>query len=389
MPITDMIIKSAKPKDKPYKISDEKGMYLFIKPSGGKYFRYKYYFAGKEKVLALGVYPEISLSEARDKRDEARKTLRAGIDPSQAKKDKKLQHMLDHENSFEKVALEWIENKRSSWTPRYERYTKRRLDTNIFPVLGAKPINKIIAPELLAVLREVEKRDALDLSHRLSQMCGQIFRYAITTGRAERDVAADLKGALKTRKKENFSYLKEHELPEFFSRLEAYDGELQTKLGIKLVLLTFVRSAELRGARWSEINFEKAEWRIPPERMKMDELHIVPLSKQALKILKELKQLNGSYPFVFPSWIKPDTAFISENTLLYAIYRMGYHSKATIHGFRATASTTLNEHGFRPDVIERQLAHGERNKVRASYNHAQHLPERREMMQWWGDSFLF
>jgi len=220
----------------------------------------------------------------------------------------------------------------------------------------------------------------LDLSHRLLQSCGQIFRY-----RAERDISADLKGALKVKKKEHFSYLKEDELPEFFSKLNVYDGELQTKLGLELLILTFVRSGELRGAKWEEIDFDKAEWRIPAERMKMKEIHIVPLSRQAIGILKELHRLNGSWPHVFPSRTKPETSHISENTLLYALYRMGYHGQATTHGFRATASTILNEKGFRADVIERQLAHGERNKVRRAYNHAQYLPERIEMMQHWAD----
>lgn len=271
------------------------------------------------------------------------------------------------------------------WTPRRSSYTRRRLEANIFPLLGSKTINKITAPELLEVLREVEKRNALDLSHRLLQICGQIFRYAIATGKTERDISADLRGALKTRKKQNFACLREDELPEFFSRLESYDGDIQTKLGLKLLILTFVRSSELRSAKWEEINFEKAEWRIPAERMKMKEMHIVPLSKQALEILRGLYKLNSYRPFVFPSRTKPETSFISENTLLYALYRMGYHSQATTHGFRATASTTLNEHGFRSDVIERQLAHGEKNKVRGAYNHAQYLKERREMVQWWAD----
>lgn len=383
--LTDIKCKSAQPSEKARKLSDEKGLYLEVMPNGGKYWRMKFRFAGKEKRLAFGVYPEVPLAEARDKRDEARKLIRDGIDPSQAKKEKKLQHMLDHENTFEMVAREWLENRMESWTKRHASYTLRRLETDIFPTLGFKPINKITAPELLAVLREVEKRDALDLSHRLLQISGQVFRYAIATGRAERDIAADLRGALKTRKKENFAYLREEDLPEFFSRLTSYDGDLQTKLGLRLLILTFVRSSELRGAKWEEINFEKAEWRIPGERMKMKEMHIVPLAKQALSILAQLKQLNGSRPFIFPSRTKPDTSFISENTLLYSLYRMGYHSQATTHGFRATASTVLNEHGFRSDLIERQLAHGERNKVRAAYNHAQHLPERRQMMQWWAD----
>ena len=385
MALTDITCKGTKPKEKPYKLADERGLYLEVMPNNKKYWRLKFRFNGKENRLAFGVYPEVSLAEARDKRDEARKMLRNGINPSQAKKDKKLQNKLENENSFEMIAREWLENMKHSWTERHANYTLKRLEADILPVLGFKPMNKIVAPELLQTLREVEKRDALDLSHRLLQTCGQIFRYAIATGRAERDIAADLKGALKVRKKENFAHLKEDQLPEFFSRLTSYDGDLQTKLGLKLLVLTFVRSSELRGARWEEINFEKSEWRIPAERMKMNELHIVPLSRQAIDILEQLKLINGSKPFVFPSRTKPETSFTSENTLLYALYRMGYHSQATTHGFRATASTILNEHGFRSDVIERQLAHGEKNKVRGAYNHAQYLKERREMMQWYAD----
>ncbi|MDF3047317.1 MAG: hypothetical protein K0R73_435 [Candidatus Midichloriaceae bacterium] len=385
MALTDIACKGAKPKEKSYKLADEKGLYLEVMPNNRKYWRMKYRFAGKENRLAFGVYPEVTLSEARDKRDEARKMLRDGINPSQAKKDKKHQHKLETKNTFEMIAREWLDNRKEGWTARHASYTLKRLEADIFPALGSKPINKITAHELLLTIKEVEKRDALDLTHRLLQICGQIFRYAVITAKAERDITADLRGGLKTRKKENFSYLKEDELPELFSRLDAYTGELQTKLGLKLLILTFIRSSELRGARWSEISFEKAEWRIPAERMKMKELHIVPLSRQALDILKQLKGLNGSRPFVFPSRTKPETSFISENTILYMLYRLGYHSQATAHGFRSTASTILNEHGFNSDVIERQLAHGERNKVRGAYNHAQYLKERRDMVQWYAD----
>lgn len=383
--LTNIRCKNAKSNEKTYKLSDERGLYLEVMPNGRKYWRMKYRFAGKEKRAAFGVYPEVSLAEAREKRDIARKMIRDGVDPTQSKRDKRKQDKINNENTFELIAREWLESRRAGWTDKHYKEVLKRLEANIFPALGSKALNKITAPELLGVLREIENRDALDLSHRLLQVCGQIFRYAISTCKTDRDIAADLRGALKTRKKESFSYLKEHQLAEFFSKLESYDGELQTKLALKLLILTFVRSGELRGARWEEFNFEKAEWRIPAERMKMKEQHIVPLSEQAIDILMELKKMNGSYQFVFPSRTKPETSFMSENTLLYALYRMGYHSQATTHGFRSTASTILNEHGFRSDVIERQLAHGERNKVRASYNHAQYLKERREMMQWYAD----
>jgi integrase len=241
-----------------------------------------------------------------------------------------------------------------------------------------------VPPELLHALQKIEKRGAIDIAHRALQTCGQIFRFAIATGRAERDLSTDLKGALTSKKKTNYSRLEERELPEFLEKLEKYDGELQTKLALKFLILTFVRTKELRGARWDEINFDTKEWHIPAERMKMRQKHIVPLSKQAISIIKEIQKLTGNREFLFPSHTNPNKT-ISENTILYAIYRMGYHSRTTAHGFRGTASTILNEKGFNKDHIERQLAHGERDTVRASYNHAHYLPQRHEMMQWWAD----
>lgn len=384
MPLTDIIVKNLKPKDKQYKVADEKGMFLLVKPNGRKYWRLKYRFANKEKMFALGVYPEISLKNARKKREGVRKQLADGIDPSQQRKLEKLTRHINSENSFESIAREWHDTKKLGWTERHASYVIRRIEADIFPAIGFRPINEITAPELLATVREIEKRGAIDIAHRAMQTTGQIFRYAVATGRAERDITGDLRGALKTRKKKHYAKLEESDLPEFAQKLQNYDGDLQTKLGLELLLLTFVRTGELRGAKWNEFDLSKKEWRIPAERMKMREQHIVPLSKQAIKILKKLEPISGFRDHVFPNRNKPMT-FISENTLLYAIYRMGYHSRTTAHGFRATASTILNEHGFRSDVIERQLAHAERNKVRASYNHAQYLPERREMMQWWAD----
>ena len=384
MPLTDTTVRTAKAKDKQYKLSDSAGLYLLVYPNGKKYWRLKYYFAGKEKLLSIGVYPLISLSEAREKATEAKRQLNSNIDPSQYKKELKQKRFTDVANSFEAISHEWHQSRLEKWKPKHAVNILRRLSNDIFPSLGSKPINEIKAPELLAVLRVIESRGAIDMAHRALQICGQIFRYGVATGKNDRDISADLKGALKTKKQENYSRLEEKELPEFFAKLEQYDGELQTKLALKFLLLTFVRTGELRGARWEEIDFEKKEWRIPADRMKMKELHIVPLSFQSLEVLKELKHINGHKEHLFPNRNKPMT-FISENTMLYALYRMGYHSRATVHGFRATASTILNEHGFKSDVIERQLAHSERNKVRASYNHAQYLPERREMMQWWGN----
>jgi integrase len=384
MPLTDIIAKNAKPRDKRYKLSDEKGLFLLVHENGSKYWQVKYRIDGKEKLLSLGVYPEVSLKQARDKRDEARKKIQDGLDPSHEKKLKKLSHQIESENNFEAIAREWHKKKSGNLTTRHSDYVIRRLEADIFPFIGFRPINKITAPELLATIQKIEKRGAIDIAHRALQTSSQILRYAIATGRAEHDVATALRGTLTTRKQKNYARLKEDELPEFLEKLENYDGELQTKLGLQLLILTFVRTGELRGAKWEEINFETKEWHIPAERMKMKEKHIVPLSKQVLKILKQIRSIHFNETFVLPSHINPNK-FISENTLLYAIYRMGYHSRTTAHGFRGTASTILNEKGFNSDIIERQLAHGERNAVRAAYNHAQYLPERKKMMQWWAD----
>jgi integrase len=388
MKLTDTAIRNAKPQDKPYKIADGGGMYLQVNPTGSKYWRLKYRFNGKQKVLALGIYPEISLKDARERRELARKQLAKSLDPSEAKKEHKRQTLIKVENSFEVVAREWLEQRRSDWTTRYTKRVLRALENDLFKPLGYRPIAEIKAPELLAVLREIEGRDVIDGAHRALQYCGQIFRYAIVTAKAERDITTDLRGALKTHKPKHHANLSEQDLPEFLQKLERYDidneGDLQTKLGLQLLLLTFVRTGELRGARWDEIDLIKKEWHIPAERMKMREKHIVPLSKQALEIIEELRPISSHRTYLFPNRNRP-SHFISENTLLYAMYRMGYHSRATPHGLRGTASTILNEQGFRSDVIERQLAHAPRNKVRAAYNHAQYLLERQEMMQWWGD----
>jgi integrase len=385
MPLTDIKCKSLEPKEKSYKVSDEKSLYLEIMPSGSKYWRFKYRFAEKENRLAFGVYPEVSLKEAREKRDKARKQIADGINPSQAKKLDKLQVKINNQNSFEIIAREWHSKQTERWTPRHAHYVLKRLEADIFTELGSRPINEITTPELLHALQKIEKRGAIDIAHRALQTCGQIFRFAIATGRANRDLSTDLKGALTSKKKTNYSRLEENELPEFLAKLEKYDGELQTKLALKFLILTFVRTKELRGARWDEINFESKEWHIPAERMKMRQKHIVPLSKQSLALIKEIQKINGNREFLFPSQTTNPNKTISENTVLYAIYRMGYHSRTTAHGFRGTASTILNEEGFNKDYIERQLAHGERDTVRASYNYAQYLPHRHKMMQWWAD----
>jgi integrase len=384
MSLTDAKVRNAQPQAKSYKIYDGEGMFLLVAPSGSKYWRFKYHFAGKEKLLALGVYPEISLGDARERRAQARKTVAGGHNPSEAKKEAKRVAVLKSENSFEVIAREWYEQRKHEWAASSSKTMIARLERHVFPKLGNRPITDINAPEVLTMLRVVEKSGALDTALRVMQICGQIFMYAIATGRAERNPVPDLRGALKTPVTTHHAYLNAAELPEFLQKLEVYDGAPQTKLALRLLLLTFVRTTELRAAEWKELDLEKAEWRIPAERMKMKELHIVPLSFQAVANLRELQDHTGNWQYLFPNQHKPNS-FMSENTMLYALYRMGYHSRTTGHGFRSTASTILNEHGFQPDVIERQLAHCERDQVRAAYNHAQYLPERRKMMQWWAD----
>lgn len=382
--LSDATVRNSRPKPKPYKISDGEGLFLLVMPSGSKYWRLRYFFGGKEKLLALGVYPEITLADARERRAQARKALAAGTDPGAAKKEAKRVAILKSANAFEVVAREWFENRKHEWAPSSAKTFLARLEQHILPHLGQRPIAEITAPEVLNMLRLVEAKGRLETARRVMQICGQVFMYAIATGRAERNPVPDLRGALKTPVVKHHSFLKAKELPHYLKRLESYDGSSQTKLALRLLLLTFVRTIELRGAQWNEIDWDKCEWRIPPERMKMRELHIVPLSKQAIGVLRELERHSGNRPYLFPNEHNPAT-FMSENTMLYALYRMGFHSRTTGHGFRSTASTILNEHGFRADVIERQLAHSERNAVRAAYNHAEYLPERRKMMQWWAD----
>lgn len=383
MALTDAKVRNAKPHNKPYKITDGEGMFLLVAPTGSKYWRFKYHFAGKEKLLALGVYPDTALADARERRAHARKALAAGNDPGAVKKAAKRLAVLQSENGFEAIAREWYEKRRHEWAESSANTVLARLERHVFPKLRG-PIADITAPEILSMLRVVENDGALDTAQRIMQTCGQIFMYAIATGRAVRNPVPDLRGALKTPVTKHHAYLKASDLCEFLKRLEAYDGALQTKLALRFLMLTFVRTTELRAAEWTEINFDKAEWRIPAERMKMRNEHIVPLSKQAIEVLRELQKHTGNRQHLFPNQHKP-SGFMSENTMLYALYRMGYHSRTTGHGFRSTASTILNENGFHPDVIERQLAHCERNKVRAAYNHAEYLPERRKMMKWWAD----
>lgn len=382
--LTDAAVRGAKPREKAYKMADGEGMYLHVAPNGAKYWRLKYRVEGKERVHAIGVYPALSLLAARKARDAIKDQLRAGLDPAHEKRRVKIETGLRRPNSFEAIAREWHEAKCQTWKSSYADGVIALLEREPFPPLGARPITEITAPELLAVLRKIEARGAFEMSKKSMQLAGQVFRFGVATGQAERDPTPDLKGALKTRKAKHMARISEADLPDLMRKIAAYDGEFQTRLALQFLALTFVRTGELRFAEWSEIDEAKAEWRIPAERMKMPSPHIVPLSTQALEVIRQLRELNGRWKWVFPSQSNTQKP-ISENTVLFALYRMGYHSRMTGHGFRGLASTILNENGFEGDWIERQLAHTERNDVRAAYNHAQYLPERRRVMQWWRD----
>ncbi|MEO8400734.1 MAG: integrase arm-type DNA-binding domain-containing protein [Gammaproteobacteria bacterium] len=386
MPLKDVTCRNAKPREKAYKLSDEKGLYLFIKPNGTNSWRLKYRILGKEKTLSIGLYPDVSLQAARNARDNARTKLADKIDPGLAKQVSKRSAKEAAENSFEMIAREWFIKFSSKWSPSHSERILRRLEKDIFPWLGKRPIAEISAPELLAVLRRMESRGAIETAHRASQNCGQIFRYAIATGHAERDPSADLKGAIPPPKKAHHaSIINPSKIGELLRAIDGYQGHFVTKCALRLAPLVFVRPGELRHAEWCEFNLATDEWRIPAEKMKMRVTHIVPLSTQAIAVIRELRSLTGDGKYLFPS-VRSSKRAMSENTVLGALRRLGYTSdEMTGHGFRSMASTLLNEQGWNPDAIERQLAHGERNTVRAAYNYAEYLPERKKMMQHWAD----
>jgi integrase len=385
--LTDVSIRKAKPKDAPYKLTDERGLYLLVNPSGGRLWRINYRFDGKQKTLALGIYPDVSLAQARERRDEARKLLAEGIDPGEHRKTQRRAVIERATNSFEAVAREWFSKFRPTWAPSHAEKIIRRLEVDVFPWIGEKPIAEVTAPELLAVLRRIEGRGALETAHRAHQNCGQVFRYAVATGRAERDPCADLRGALPPTRKRHFSAITEpKEIGALLRAIWDYRGSFITRSALQLAPLVFVRPGELRNAEWSEIDFERAEWCIPADRMKMKEPHLVPLPLQAVMILRELHALTGTGRYVFPS---PRTASrpMSNNGVLSALRRMGYgKDEMTGHGFRAMARTVLDEVlGFRVDIIEHQLAHAVKDPLGRAYNRTKHLDERRRMMQAWAD----
>ena len=386
MPLTAIQIKSLKPTPgkRFTRYFDSKGLYVQVSASGSKYWRMKYRFDAKEKLLSIGTYPELSLADARAARDEARSLVAKGIDPSAKKQADKSARAEANENSFEPIAREWLA--KQNWSESHAVRNARRLEAHIFPMLGRTPVLEITAADILPCLRRIEERGHLETAHRVRALCSQVFRYAVATQRASRDPAADLIGAIaQPKERHHASITRPSEIGALMRAIEDYAGQITTKLALRLIALTFVRPGELRHAEWEEFNFDDAEWRIPAEKMKARAPHIVPLSPQAISTLEELRPLTGHKKYLFPS-LQTASRPMSENTLNTALRRMGYgKDEMTAHGFRSMASTILNEQQkWHPDAIERQLAHTERNRVRAAYNYAEHLPERRVMMEEWG-----
>jgi len=386
MPLTDTAVKKAKPGPKPVKLADGKGMYLLVNPTGSKLWRWKYRVLGKEKVMALGAYPDVTLAQARDGLDQARKVLASGQDPMAKRKADRVAMRTAAENSFEAVARRWWNNWKPARSEQHAAQVMRRFEANVFPHIGSRPVAEIQAPELVAMLKAIEERGVNDLAKRALQTSSQVFRYAIAHGLATRNPAADIKPSdvLASRQKQNLARIDGKELPELLRRIDAYKGAATTRLAMKLMALTFVRTTELIGARWDEFDLDEARWSIPAERMKMKTPHIVPLSAQAVGLLKTLHLITGHSQLLFPGERDHEKS-MSNNTILKALERMGYKGRMTGHGFRGVASTLLHEMGFDHAHIELQLAHQERNEVSAAYNHATYLRQRATMMQQWSD----
>lgn len=386
IPLTDMKVQKTKPQDKPISLFDGGGLYLLVTPSGGKLWRFKYRFNKKEKKLALGSYPEISLQDARQRREDARRLLANGVDPGAVRKAQK-QAKVEETETFEVIAREWHARFTPTWTIGHAGTIMDRLERDLFPWIGKRPIAEIKAPELLAAMRRVESRGALETAHRIRTIGGQVFRYAVATGRAERDISVDLKGALpQPQEKHRAAITEPLEVAKLLRAIDDYSGGFVVKCALKIAPLVFVRPGELRHMEWTELDFENAQWNIPAGKMKMKEPHLVPLSDQAIKILKELQGLTGTSRYVFPSGRSFDRA-LSDNAILSALRRMGYEKdEMSGHGFRAMARTILDEVlQIRPDYIEHQLAHAVRDPNGRAYNRTAHLLERKKMMQTWAD----
>lgn len=389
MSLTDIAIKKAKAEGTQLKLFDGGGLFLQVTTQGGKRWRLKYRFGDKEKLLALGVYPDVGLKEARKRRDEARELLARGIDPGKQKKLTKLaakEEAREQCTTFEYVAREWYAKKTDHLTPGYQKQILSRLENMLFPHIGNKRFASLEPADILTAIRPAEERGAIETAHRLVQLAGQVCRYARLVGYAKYDVAAGLSEALPPVRQQHHATITDPEkIGELLRAIDDYQGDISISYALRILPYVFVRSVEIRGAKWAEIDFDKAEWTVPAGRMKMRKPHVVPLSRQVIKLLEALREYSGHGELVFPSPFSA-TRCISDMGLLNALRRMGYEKGTmTIHGFRGMASTLLNEQGYRPDVIEAQLAHGERNAVRKAYNHASYMEERHTMMQEWAD----
>ncbi|MFL3278447.1 tyrosine-type recombinase/integrase [Escherichia coli] len=387
MPLNDMQIRRAKPEAKAYTLGDGQGLSLLVEPNGSKSWRFRYRYAGKPKMISLGVYPTITLAEARARRDEARKIVAEGKNPSEVRKEQKLALRIQSENAFEKIAREWHQMKSAKWSAGYASDIIEAFQNDIFPYVGTRPVGEIKPLELLIVLRKIEKRGALEKMRKVRQRCSEVFRYAIATGRAEFNPAADLSSALEVHKSNHFPFLKSDEIPDFLRALDSYAGSRLVQIATKLLMVTGVRTIELRAALWQEFDLDNAIWEIPAEKMKMRRPHLVPLSTQVLGFLNELKSMTGNYRYVFPGRNDPNKP-MSEASVNQLIKRIGYAGKLTGHGFRHTLSTILHENGFNTAWIEMQLAHVDKNTIRGVYNHAQYIEDRKKMMQWYSDFII-
>ena len=384
--LNDTCIRSIKPAEKPKKYADGGGLFLYVPPTGNKYWRMGYRFNKKNKLLSFGEYPTVSLKMARDRRDAAKKLLTEGIDPSQHKKAVQAAKIAEEANAFENIAREWHETRTLDNTPADRRRKLYTLEKYLFPSLGKMSITKIDAPDLLAIVKPMEMKESVELAHRVLQYCGMIFRYAIATGKIKHNIVADLRGAIRPKRPVHRASITDAgEIGRLLLELDAYEGQFQVRCALRLIPLFFVRASELRYAEWAEFDFEDRLWRIRAERMKMRLPHVVPLAKQAVSILSGLREYTGNGKFLFPN-SKTNGKVIAPATMLHALRCMGYRKKELcVHGFRSMASTLLNELGYNRDWIERQLAHQEKDSVRAAYNYAQYLQERRRMMNEWAD----
>jgi len=386
MPLTDTAIRAAKPAEKPRKLFDGEGLYLEIAPSGGKWWRLKYRWVGREKRLSLGTYPEVTLLEARRRRDDAKRTLAEGADPSAERQSQKMAANAAAGNTFETVARAWHVSWKRTRTQKHAAQVLRRLELDVFPKLGSMPITSIKAPDLVAMAKAVEKRGAHDLARRAIQISGQVFRYAIGHGLAEHNPARDIEPSdvLQPVVEHNYARVAPERLPVLLQAINRYDGHERTRLALHLMSLAFLRTSELIGARWREFDLDGQRWTVPAGRMKMPTPHIVPLARQAVEVLRSLKDAGTGDELLFPGNTDHEKP-ISNNTLLFALYRMGFKGEMTGHGFRGVASTALHEMGMEHAHIELQLAHQERDRVSAAYNYAKYLPQRAKMMQAWAD----